>query len=298
MLHLLLASLIWAFSFGLLGNILTGVSPAVVAVVRLALAALVFMPLLRRLPLRDAACLMAMGAVQFGLMYLCYNASFAFLPSHQVALLTAVTPLYVILLADVEQHRVAWGTLLAAGLAVAGAAVVVGCDRGAMASLQGVLLVQASNLCFAIGQLAYRRWARSGGTRPPDHALMGWLYMGGALAAMPWAILASLQGQIAPSLLTARQGAALVYLGLVASGLGFFLWNAGARRSAPGVLAVFNNAKIPLAAAVSLLVFGEHTDLPRLLVGGGMLLAAMVLCHVSTAAAPLCRHAGSGTRVD
>ena len=279
MLHLLLASLIWAFSFGLLGNILTGVSPAFVAVVRLALAALVFLPWLRRVPARDAICLMAVGAVQFGLMYLCYNAAFAFLPSHQVALLTAVTPIYVILLADVEQRRMVWGTLLAAALAVAGAAVVVGYDRGAMASLQGVLLVQASNLCFAVGQLAYRRWARAGGTRPADHALMGWLYLGGALAATPWAILAALQGQVAPSLLTARQVVALVYLGLVASGLGFFLWNAGARRSASGVLAVFNNAKIPLAAAVSLLVFGEHTNLPRLIAGGAMLIAAMVLSH-------------------
>ena len=55
-----------------------------------------------------------------------------------------------------------------------------------------------------------------------------------------------------PVLPAAWQGAVLVYLGIVASGIGFFLWNAGARRSAPGVLAVGNNLKIPLAAAVFL----------------------------------------------
>lgn len=278
MLGLFLASFIWAFSFGLIGRTLAGISPAFVAAARLALAALVFLPLLRRLPARDALRLMALGAVQFGLMYLCYNASFVYLPSHQVALFTAFTPIYVILLADVEQRRFAWGTLLAAGLAVLGAGIVLGWGSGAGASLPGVLLVQASNLCFAIGQLAYRRWTRAG-DRPPDHSLMAWLYLGGALAAAPWAVIAMVQ---TPVLLTLRQTVALIYLAVVASGLGFFLWNAGARRSPPGVLAVFNNFKIPLAAAVSLLIFGEHTDLLRLIAGGSLLLAAMALSHQPT----------------
>jgi len=63
----------------------------------------------------------------------------------------------------------------------------------------------------------------------------------------------------------------------VASGLGFWLWNAGARRVSAGTLAVFNDLKIPLAVAVSLLVFGEQTDLPRLLMGGTLVLAALLL---------------------
>jgi drug/metabolite transporter (DMT)-like permease len=58
--------------------------------------------------------------------------------------------------------------------------------------------------------------------------------------------------------------AALIYSGLVASGLAFFLWNRGAARAAPSTLAVLNNLKAPLAIAVSLLVFGEQADIPRL----------------------------------
>ena len=52
---------------------------------------------------------------------------------------------------------------------------------------------------------------------------------------------------------------------MLASGVGFFLWNLGATRVGAGTLAVMNNAKIPLSIAVSLLVFGEAAHLPALL---------------------------------
>ena len=40
-------------------------------------------------------------------------------------------------------------------------------------------------------------------------------------------------------------------------------------------VAVLNNVKVPLAVAVSMLVFGREADVPRLLVGGGLLLVAL-----------------------
>ena len=57
------------------------------------------------------------------------------------------------------------------------------------------------------------------------------------------------------------QWAVLAYLGIVASGLCFFLWNRGARLVSAGQLAVMNNLKIPLAVAVSLFVFREPANL-------------------------------------
>ena len=289
MIFLLLASCIWAFSFGLIGNVLAGVSPSFVAAVRLALAAVVFLPFLRRQPTADAMLLTGIGAVQFGLMYLCYNASFTCLRSHEVALLTVFTPVYVTLLHDARQGRVAWRALLAALLAVAGAWVVLG--RGAFlpGSLRGFALVQASNLCFALGQISYRDWAlrrvapATGCPAGADVHAMGWLYLGGMLTALPWAVL---DCQTAALAISGQQWVVLVYLGLVASGLGFFLWNAGARRTAPGLLAVFNNLKIPLAAGTSLLVFGERGDPVRLLLGLGLLLAAVWICHSHSPARP------------
>jgi len=72
-----------------------------------------------------------------------------------------------------------------------------------------------------------------------------------------------------------KQAGTLLYLGVLASGLCFFWWNKGAVLTNAGTLAVFNNLKIPLAVAVSLLVFGESTDLPRLILGGGLMIFAI-----------------------
>jgi len=279
MLLLFLASLVWAFSFGLLGHFLAGLSPAFIAGARLTLAALVFLPFIRRLPLRQAMLLMVVGAVQFGVMYLFYNAAFACLPghSHAVAMLTVFTPLYVTLLHDAWRMRLSVFALIAALVAVLGAGVLLWTGGSMAAPLHAFLLVQASNICFAIGQIFYRDWSPCG-NRPADHNAMAWLYIGGALITLPWAIPAA---SIVCSFITLRQVLVLVYLGLVASGLGFFLWNAGARRTSPGLLAVVNNLKIPLATAASLFVFHEHADPLRLSMSCLILSIAVILGRIA-----------------
>jgi drug/metabolite transporter (DMT)-like permease len=48
-------------------------------------------------------------------------------------------------------------------------------------------------------------------------------------------------------------------------------------RVSAGMLAVFNNVKIPLAILVSLVFFRERTDLLRLALGGTLILTALAL---------------------
>ena len=54
-----------------------------------------------------------------------------------------------------------------------------------------------------------------------------------------------------------------------------FLWNIGATRVGSGALAAMNNAKIPLAVACSLLIFGEFADISRLIVSLALLTTAV-----------------------
>ncbi len=269
---LLLASLIWACSFGLIKRHLAGVDPAWVTAVRLGLAALVFLPFARwrALGLRGAASLAGIGALQFGVMYVLYLESFRHLRAHEVALFTLTTPLLVTLLADLRERRLRPWALAASLLAIAGAALLVHRAADFALTLRGVLLVQGANLAFAAGQLAYREWSRA---RPalPDHAAMGLLYLGGMLPA-----LLLISRQPSPPRLEGGQLLTLAYLGLVASGVGFYLWNAGARRSGTGTLAVMNNAKVPLGVAASLLLFGETAE-PGPLVLSLVALATAVL---------------------
>ena len=85
--------------------------------------------------------------------------------------------------------------------------------------------------------------------------------------------------QTLPTLLTPRHLVVIAFLGVVSSGVGFFMWNSGLRRVHAGTLAVFNNAKIPLGVLVSVIVFEEMADPTRLaasllLLGFGVWMAA------------------------
>ena len=97
---LLLVSLVWAFSFGLIKGQLAGLDSTAVATLRLALAGLVFLPLFRpaRVAWRTGLRLALVGAVQFGLMYLLYQRAYVYLPAYAVVLFTLTTPLYLALL--------------------------------------------------------------------------------------------------------------------------------------------------------------------------------------------------------
>ena len=279
---LFIVSLVWAFSFGLIGNLLAGLSPAWMAWIRLAISAAVFLPFARRIPVRTALALFATGAAQFGFMYLAYMTSFRYLQSHEVALFTVVTPLFVAGLDDLCGRRFKPWNLLAATLAVAGAALIKWRSMESGAPLMGILLVQASNLLFAAGQLAYRAVMARLASPLPDHRVFFWLHVGGFAVLTPIALPIALSA--APPAPSPAQWAVLGYLGLIASGLCFFLWNRGARLVSAGQLAVMNNLKIPLAVLVSLRVFHEPAGLPAFLAGS--LLIATALLPVRRPAAP------------
>lgn len=275
MLNLLIVSFIWAFSFGLIKGQLTSLDANFVAAARLGLSLLVFLPFLRLRGLpRGVGLRLAMtGALQYGVMYIAYLYAFQYLQAYEVALFTIFTPIYVTLINDAARRRFQPVSLLAALLAVGGSVVVQQASLMRTQMLAGFIIVQVSNLAFAGGQIAYRQLLAS---RPviKDRQVFALLYLGGALTALVPALFTTPWHSLA---LSASQAWSLLYLGVIASGLAFFLWNTGARRVNAGALAVLNNLKIPLAVAVSLLVFGEQAHLPSLLLGGAVMLAALAL---------------------
>ncbi len=275
---LFLVSSIWAFSFGLIKGRLAGVDPTAVATLRLGLALLLFLFFFRRrgLPGRTLLQLATIGVVQFGVMYLLYLRSYVHLQAYEVALFTITTPLFVAVLDAGLERRLVGRHLAAALLSIAGAAVVVWQRIATHDMLVGVLLVQLSNLCFAAGQIAWRRLRVSIDRSHSDVSLFAVLY-GGAFAAS--AICSLFTTDWTALHLAWPQAATLVYLGVLASGICFFWWNVGATRVNPGTLAAFNNAKIPLAVTCSLLFFGEHADLPRLIAGGALMAVGVVIAE-------------------
>ncbi|MCK4764463.1 MAG: EamA family transporter [Candidatus Aminicenantes bacterium] len=279
MIYLLIVSFIWAFSFGLIKGSLTGLDPNFVSFVRILISFLIFLPFLKlkNIELKFAAKLVFIGMFQFGVMYIAYIYSFQFLQAHQVALFTIFTPLYVTLLNDILKKKFHLFFLLAALTAAVGTGIIVYENIGRGDLLAGFLLVQVSNICFAAGQVFYKRAALPTVNRRKDikdRHIFAFLYFGALLIT---AFSIAISGGWNNLSLEPNQVFTLLYLGVLASGVCFFLWNYGAKKTNIGALAVLNNMKVPLAVACSMLFFNESGDVLRLLIGGGIIVAALFI---------------------
>lgn len=274
---LILVTLLWAFSFSLIGVYLAGQVDSYFAVLtRVLLATLVFLPFLNwRTPPRTALTLMAIGAVQLGLMYLFYYQSFLLLSVPEVLLFTIFTPVYIALIYDLLARTFSWWNLLVAAIAVVGAAIIRW-DNLSGDYWTGFFVVQGANFCFAAGQVAYRQFMQSSHARTeslPPRQTFGWFFIGASVvASIAWLTLGT------PTYAKSTvQWSVLLWLGAVASGLGYFLWNKGATQVSPGTLAAMNNALIPAGLLVNLLIWNRDAGLPRLLGGGLLILIAVAL---------------------
>jgi carboxylate/amino acid/amine transporter len=273
--YLIGVTALWAFSFSLIGAYLAGQVDSYFAVlVRIALASLLFLPFLRPSSLSNGLklALMGIGAVQLGLMYIFFYQSFLLLSVPEVLLFTIFTPLYVTLIDDAMAKRFSPFYLLTALLAVIGAAVIR--YEGINSNFWlGFLVVQGANLCFAGGQVAYRHLAAGLPRELPQRSVFGWFYLGAlALVIIAFAIF----GSTAKLPTTTVQWGVLAWLGLVASGVGYFLWNKGATLVDAGALAIMNNALVPAGLLVNLLIWNRDADLLRLALGGAIIVASLL----------------------
>ena len=270
-----ITTLLWAFSFSLIGVYLAGQVDSYFSVlVRVALAFGVFAPFLAkaRIPASLAARLMGIGALQLGVMYLFYYNAFLHLSVPEVLVFTIFTPLYVTLLYDLLHRRFSAFYLLTAALAVMGTGIIR-FDSIADDFLLGFALVQGSNLAFAFGQVAYKTVVERAGAMPPQHQVFGYFFLGATLVgALAWFALGE---PVYPS--TGIQWGVLLWLGVGASGMGYFLWNRGATRVNPGALAIMNNALVPAGLLVNWALWNRQADFARLLLGGGLIFGALAL---------------------
>lgn len=278
--RLIAVSIIWAFSFGLIKGKLEGLDSGLVASIRLILCFLCFLPFILKVTQKKMRLrLMFLGVVQFGIMYLAYIKSYQYLPGYLVAVFTIFTPFYVIALntlfdkssRDLKKLSLA---LAAVVLSVLGAAVIVYKTPGQESFIEGFLFLQLANIVFAIGQWNYQRWAN----KTSNAGNMAWMYLGAAIFASMFTF---------PSLdwsgvsITIEQVGVLLYLGVIASGLCFYLWNSGSKQVSPATLAVMNNGYIPIAVIASIVLFSEDADLLRLSIGGALILLSIYISYQS-----------------
>ncbi len=265
--YLLIVTLIQAFSFSLIGEYLAGHVDSYFAVlVRVVLAGLVFIPLTRWRQVEPGFMrgMLLIGALQFGITYVCLYLSFRVLTVPEVLLFTILTPLHVTLIEDALNRRFNPWALVAALVAVAGAGVIR-FDSISPDFFKGFLLLQLGNFTYAAGQVLYKRLVARYPSDVPHYQRFGFFYLGALAVVLP-AFLLFGKANFLPE--APLQWGVLVFLGLISTALGLYWWNKGACMVRVGTLAVMNILHVPVGLLISLLIWNQHEPLGRLFIGG------------------------------
>lgn len=284
--YLFTVALIQALSFSLIGVYLAGHVDSYVAVlIRVLVAGLVFIPLTRWRQVEPGFMrgMLLIGALQFGITYVCLYLSFKVLTVPEVLLFTILTPLHVTLIEDALNRRFNPWALVAALVAVLGAGVIRydGLDGE---FLGGFLLLQLANFTYAAGQVLYKHLVARYPSDLPHYRRFGYFFVGALIVVLP-ACLAF--GNLSKLPDAPQQWLVLVFLGLCSTALAMYWWNKGACLVPVGTLAAMGNLHVPLGLLINLLIWNRHEDLGHLFIGGGIIVASIWISRLGTRREPL-----------
>ena len=263
--YLVLVSLLWSFSFGIIKYGLSEVDPFFISYTR-NLIALVFFTSISLYQFKKFQWdikLVLIGAIQFGLMYVFYIQSYQYLPAYLIATFTITTPIFISI-ADKYffKNLVTLKDALAIFLVILGSYLMRYNVTNPLEYWYGFLLIQCANFVFAWGQVWFKQWNNQ---HPNTDIISNFsqLFLGATIVTS--SVYLSVSGSMIE--LTDTNLLALLFLGLCSTGIGFLLWNIGATKVNSYRLAVSNNLVIPIAIINSVLIFGESISLLLFLPG-------------------------------
>ncbi|ULO00905.1 EamA/RhaT family transporter, type 4 [Campylobacter sp. RM5004] len=273
MFYLWITTFIWAFSFPIIGYFISGKMDSYFAIfIRVFIAFLVFLPLLNRNIFNKLKLLLILiGSLEIGLMYLFYYNSFRFLSVSEVALFTIFTPFYVSLFYDLFSKKLRAFYLISISISVLGAFII---KQGEISSdfLKGFLLIQAANIVFGAAQSLYKIVCEKYEIKSHKE-IFGYFFLGACIVSLIAFLILGDFSKIPSDL---NSYLALIYLGLIASSIGYFCWNKGATLVNSGTLALMNNAIIPVAILVNLIFFKVDIDFYNFTLGSLLMIIAAV----------------------
>ncbi|MFV0480596.1 MAG: DMT family transporter [Campylobacteraceae bacterium] len=272
--YLIFVTILWAFSFSLIGEYLRGLDSYFAVFIRVFLASLVFLPFTKFKGIANSLKLkiMAIGTFQIGIMYLFFYNSFKYLSVPEILLFTIFTPFYVTLIYDILRKKFTYLYLISAGVAVIGA-LIIRFDNVNAGFLFGFMLVQGANICFALGQSGYK-YVIEKHKDINQKEVFGYFHFGALIIASIAILLFGNFEKMSPSTI---QWVVLLWLGIVASGVGYFCWNKGATLVDAGVLGIMNNALIPAGLLVNIVIWGKVENYYTLSIGSIVILFSLWL---------------------
>jgi drug/metabolite transporter (DMT)-like permease len=261
-------------------------SPWEVALARFALAALCYAVLLRgrslRIPRRDLLGLAALGVVAIPLNQGFFLAGLAHTTPGHAALLYALTPIFVFLLARWRLGEPATLPKLGGiGLAFAGVVVVLatgGSRLAAEGTLHGDLLVLLAVMAWAVFAVGGKRYAERYGALVST----GVAVIFGTLVYLPFGV--ALSSAVAFQRLSPAGWGSLAYLVVITSVISYLLYYWALRRAEASRLAVWSNLQPVLTAPLAWALLGDPIG-GGLLAGGAMVLSGVLLTQRGEAVA-------------
>ena len=265
MIYLILVSILWSFSFGIIKYGLPGIDSTLISLMRNLIALLFFasLTLYNFKKFSFDIRLVLIGAIQFGLMYILYIQSYQYLPAYLIATFTITTPIFIGIFSQLlDDKSFSLNGIFSIILVVIGSLMMRFNIVNPIDYWLGFFLIQCANVCFAIGQIMFKRW-HSKNTSVNIIYNFSQMFFGAVLITSIFSIINSTN----LAMLNASNLYALLFLGLFSTGFGFLAWNLGAIQVSNERLAVMNNAVIPIAIFNSYLIFGEAINLILFLPG-------------------------------
>ncbi len=253
-------------------------SPFELALVRFTLSGLVYGALLAHRRIRvareDLPGLAVLGIIAIPLNQGLFLVGLSLTTAGHAALLYALTPIFVFLLARFRLgERASAGKVVGIALAFAGVVVVLGA-RGLVdstaGSLAGDLLVLGGVVAWAVYVVGGKRYAERYGAV----ATTGLSVVSGCVFYLPFGLALTSPEHVRT--LSATGWVAVLYLVVMTSVVSYLMYYWALARAEASRVAIWSNLQPVLVALLAWAVYGEHLTVPFVL-GGVMVLTGVVL---------------------
>ena len=273
MIFLIISTIIWAFSFSIIGNYLSSdIDPWSLSLIRVIISFLVFLPFIDlNINKKRMVYIIGVGAIQIGFMYSFYLNAFSFISVEKILLFTIFTPIYVTIISDIFQKKIKKFFLFLSILSVIGSLIIRITDVQLL-DLKGFILIQGANFSFALGQVLYKRYIKNNSKLDYNLNEFGYFYFGAIIIASLGSLM-MIDSLSYPKSTT--QWLLVLWLGAIASGLGYYFWNRGSVLVNNGTLAVMNNLVIPLGLFIEIVFFSKLINITNYIIGALIILSSI-----------------------
>ncbi len=282
---LALAAAIWGGMYAVSRVVLVYIPALPLVLMRILISLIVLAPLaiarkIWRISPRQLAAIAIIGIVGYTCSLSLQFAGTAATSASLGSLITSSSPAFIVLFAAFGGERPARRNLLALAVALVGVATIIGVDVPQGISLSGILILLGAAITWALYTVLGRSLARTTDLFP---TLYWGLVIGGLalwpLAASSWPDASKL-ASLSPWLWLG-----IIYLGVVAMALAFFLWNYGFSKVSSDSGAVFFLLQPVVGTTLGVILLGERLT-PLAIVGALFILAGATLAATKSQAQP------------